>query len=95
MSGRPLEIQDARLAELQPLALLGHTDPRPLLSVRDILGSVADDPRLRQQLQVALRDLERGLEPAIQRRLSQAGHPVPRSTLRPRHLETHSELVLQ
>jgi mannitol 2-dehydrogenase len=40
---RPIEVEDARWDELKPLARAAAADPRPLLEVRDIFGSLADD----------------------------------------------------
>ncbi|MDQ2631324.1 MAG: mannitol dehydrogenase family protein [Actinomycetota bacterium] len=41
--GRPIEVKDARWEELRPLARSAAADPRPLLEVRDVFGSLADD----------------------------------------------------
>lgn len=41
-AGEPIPLQDARAHALQALALKGRDDPRPLLSVRDLFGDLAD-----------------------------------------------------
>jgi fructuronate reductase/mannitol 2-dehydrogenase len=41
--GRAIEVEDARWEELRPLAQGAAADPRPLLEVRDVFGSLADD----------------------------------------------------
>jgi mannitol 2-dehydrogenase len=41
--GRAIEVEDARWSELKPLAQVAAADPRPLLEVRDVFGSLADD----------------------------------------------------
>jgi mannitol 2-dehydrogenase len=71
-SGAPLRIEDALLDELQPLALAHRTDPTRLLG-HDLLSTVAHDPRIHLQVRAALRDLEHGVEPAIQRALTSGG----------------------
>ena len=43
LDGRPIEVEDARWEELRPLARAATADPRPLLEVRDVFGSLADD----------------------------------------------------
>lgn len=41
--GGKVEVEDARWEELRPLARAAAADPRPLLEVRDVFGSLADD----------------------------------------------------
>jgi fructuronate reductase/mannitol 2-dehydrogenase len=42
-AGRPVEVEDPELERLGPLARAGGSDPRPLLSVRDVFGDLGDD----------------------------------------------------
>jgi len=58
--GAPFEIEDALADRLQPLALSGGTDPRPLLSEHDVFGCLSNDVRLARELEHALQLLERG-----------------------------------
>jgi mannitol 2-dehydrogenase len=74
LAGQPLEINDARLPRLQPLAREGGSDPAPLLGDRSVVGPLGQDLFVRQELGRALRDLERlGAQRATQARLSGAG----------------------
>ncbi|GAC1526742.1 MAG: mannitol dehydrogenase family protein [Chloroflexota bacterium] len=50
-------VKDARLAELQTLALLGRDDPRPLLGLRDLFGDLADCEEFVTDLSAILRAL--------------------------------------
>jgi mannitol 2-dehydrogenase len=72
LQGRPIEITDAMLDDLQPLAVRGGCDPRPLLSKRSVMGPLADDLALQLDLRVALRDLETGIRTAVTDRLDAA-----------------------
>jgi mannitol-1-phosphate/altronate dehydrogenase len=56
--GRPIEVEDARWEELRPLAKGAASDPRPLLEVRDIFGSLADDEHFVAGLAEAIRLLD-------------------------------------
>jgi fructuronate reductase/mannitol 2-dehydrogenase len=56
--GNPIEIRDARKDVLQALATVKGTDPRPLLSERDIFGHLGDDPEFVRTLESAIRDIE-------------------------------------
>jgi fructuronate reductase/mannitol 2-dehydrogenase len=58
--GGPIAIEDQLADRLQPLAVSGGTDPRPLLSEQDVFGSLSNDVRLAAELEHALRLLERG-----------------------------------
>jgi mannitol 2-dehydrogenase len=58
LSGNPIEIHDARLDQLQPLARRGGADPSPLLRNRSVMGPLGDDLVVRRELSRALRDLE-------------------------------------
>ena len=42
LAGRPLELADARAAELTALARLGGADPRPLLAERSLFGDLGE-----------------------------------------------------
>jgi mannitol 2-dehydrogenase len=80
LSGAPIEIKDARLDELQPLALRGRTNPSALLGKRSVMGPLGDDLVLRRELGKALQDLERhGARGATQERLGAVAslHVVP------------------
>ena len=57
--GSPIDIQDVRLDQLQPLALRGGPDPSPLLRHRAVMGPLGDDLHVRRELGEALRDLDR------------------------------------
>ncbi len=60
-SGRAYSISDPRIGELQPLARAGRTDPRPLLAVTDIFGSLGQSPEMVRDLSADLESLyERG-----------------------------------
>ena len=58
--GAAIEIEDDLAGRLQPLAVSGGTDPRPLLSEQDVFGSLSNDVRLAKELEHALQLLERG-----------------------------------
>lgn len=55
--GREYAVSDPRIGELQPLACAGRTDPRPLLAVTDIFGSLGDSPELVRDLTADLESL--------------------------------------
>ncbi len=57
LHGNHIDINDARLDLLQPLALRGN-DPRPLLGERTIFGHLGDDPTFVTALEWAIRDIE-------------------------------------
>jgi fructuronate reductase/mannitol 2-dehydrogenase len=59
-TGTELEVQDAHAERLQELAVLGGTDPRPLLSQTDIFGPLSSSERLAVELERALEALEAG-----------------------------------
>jgi mannitol-1-phosphate/altronate dehydrogenase len=46
LKGRAIAINDARLDELQPLAIVGGDDPAPLMANSHVFGWLADDPML-------------------------------------------------
>jgi mannitol 2-dehydrogenase len=58
--GAPIDIEDDLADRLQPLAVSGGTDPRPLLSEHDVFGCLSNDVRLARALEHALQLLERG-----------------------------------
>jgi len=66
LAGRPIEMSDPRAEELRALAVAGGDDPRPLLGMRTVFGSLVDDRELVGQIGSALRALSRsGLEAAV------------------------------
>jgi mannitol-1-phosphate/altronate dehydrogenase len=56
--GRPIEVEDARWEELRPLAQGAAADPRPLLEVRNVFGSLTDDEAFVRRLTEAVRLLD-------------------------------------
>jgi fructuronate reductase/mannitol 2-dehydrogenase len=56
--GRAIEVQDARWETLKPLAQAAAVDPRPLLEVRDVFGSLADDDAFVDRLTRTIRLLD-------------------------------------
>jgi fructuronate reductase/mannitol 2-dehydrogenase len=80
-SGRVIDIEDARLDDLQARALRGGVDPGPLLDVPGVTDGLREDVGLWWDLRLAMRDLEHGVEAAVQHRLSRSVRspiPVPR-----------------
>jgi len=72
--GEQIELQDARAAELQTLAMAGRDDPRPLLGLRDLFGDLADRETFMAELQATLRDLyARGARATLARTLEDSG----------------------
>jgi fructuronate reductase/mannitol 2-dehydrogenase len=66
LTGRPVELQDAKAEALQALALAGMDDPRPLLGARSVFGRLGDDRQLVEQLAATLRTLSsRGVAEAL------------------------------
>jgi mannitol 2-dehydrogenase len=84
LAGDPIDITDARADELRSRALRGGVDPGPLLDVPGVTDVLADDPGLRRNLRLALRDLEQGVDHAVGRRLPAAvtvgRHSIPHTT---------------
>jgi len=67
LAGRPLEVVDPRADALCGLAREGGDDPRVLLGLRSVFGSLGDDPQLVAELGDALGVLSRyGLEAAVE-----------------------------
>jgi mannitol-1-phosphate/altronate dehydrogenase len=58
-AGERLDVRDARIGELRPLALAGGGDPRPVMAVRDVFGSLGSDPAVVASVRAALRALSR------------------------------------
>jgi mannitol 2-dehydrogenase len=57
--GEEIPIEDARLDDLQPLAVEGGTDPRPLLARREVFGELGDDEAFAAAVEEALIALDR------------------------------------
>jgi mannitol 2-dehydrogenase len=58
LEGERIEVEDARWEELRPLARRAAADPRPLLEVRDLFGSLGDDEAFVRRLTEAIRLLD-------------------------------------
>jgi fructuronate reductase/mannitol 2-dehydrogenase len=56
--GDELDLADPRAEELQPLAVEGGTDPRPILSDRAVFGDLADDAAFADEIEALLTSLE-------------------------------------
>jgi mannitol 2-dehydrogenase len=56
--GARIDIRDARIQVLQPLAAGAAGDPRPLLEQRAIFGMLGDDPAFVRALEWAIRDID-------------------------------------
>ncbi|MVA77685.1 mannitol dehydrogenase family protein [Auraticoccus sp. F435] len=60
-SGSRYEVSDVRAEELRELVLAGGCDPRPVLQgAPDLFAALADDPRLADELSLALTALQAG-----------------------------------
>ena len=57
--GCRVSLDDPLADVLQPLAIAGGTDPRPLLGLRSVFGDLGEDPRFAAELQRALVAIER------------------------------------
>ena len=69
LAGRPVEVEDVRAEALRALALRGGDDPRLLLGVRSVFGTLGDDAELVADLRDALTTLRRdGLAAAVRSR---------------------------
>jgi fructuronate reductase/mannitol 2-dehydrogenase len=72
-----IDVQDARSEELRRLATRGGVDPRPMLRQRSIFGDLSGDEAFAEQLERALRTLERrGPRGAIGAYLAAPAQPV-------------------
>jgi fructuronate reductase/mannitol 2-dehydrogenase len=58
--GDDLHVEDAHADRLRELALLGGTDPRPVLSQTDLFGDLSFSERLARELEEVLEALEAG-----------------------------------
>jgi len=58
LEGRPIEVEDVRWDSLRPLAQAAPADPRPLLEVREIFGSLAEDDVFVKRLTQTIRILD-------------------------------------
>ncbi|HYN96025.1 MAG TPA: mannitol dehydrogenase family protein [Pilimelia sp.] len=72
-AGEPIEIEGQRREELVPLALQDGADPRPLLGVRDVFDSLADNPSFVRDLHVASGALAAGPRETIETWLTVRG----------------------
>jgi len=72
-AGEPIEVEGPRSDELVGLARQEGADPRPLLTVRDVFGDLADDPEFVRDLHVASEALRAGPRETIQTWLSVRG----------------------
>jgi fructuronate reductase/mannitol 2-dehydrogenase len=78
MRGRPLSVVDQRDKQLTTLALLGVSDPRPLLALREVFGDLGEDMEFVGSLEHTLRDFDRlGVRAVVRKGL---GVPSHRST---------------
>jgi fructuronate reductase/mannitol 2-dehydrogenase len=58
--GHDLHVEDAHAERLRELALLGGTDPRPVLSQTDLFGDLSSSEQLARELEEVLKALENG-----------------------------------
>ena len=71
LDGREIAIKDARLDELQPLAIESGDDPATFMADSRVFGWLADDPMLVRSVARILAALERdGLRPTVEAYLS-------------------------
>lgn len=85
LAGRPIDVVDSRRDELMPLARTRRGDPTALLGVRDLMGTLKEDPWVRRELTSALLDIERlGPQGAMARRLECiTTRPIPQRRTKP------------
>ena len=57
--GGRVSIDDPLAEVLQPLAVMGGTDPRPLLGLRSVFGRLGRDPGFAAELEEALIAIDR------------------------------------
>jgi mannitol-1-phosphate/altronate dehydrogenase len=76
-AGHPVVVDDPRAELLQELVLAGGgTDPRPLLGVRSIFGTLGADPSFVLELERSIADLQRdGVRATLADRLSSTERP--------------------
>jgi mannitol 2-dehydrogenase len=72
-AGAPIPIEEPRSAELTELAQRRGADPRPLLTVRDVFGDLADDASFVRDLHVACEALRAGPRETIETWLAVRG----------------------
>ncbi|WP_306213636.1 mannitol dehydrogenase family protein [Actinoplanes sp. RD1] len=72
-AGRPIDVEGPRAEELVELALQEGADPRPLLTVRDVFGELADDESFVRDLHVASEALRAGPRETIETWLAVRG----------------------
>jgi mannitol 2-dehydrogenase len=72
--GAAFEIEDPRAERLRALAREGGTDPRPVLSERDVFGDLANDPAFAVEVERDLEVITRlGAHAALAARLTEEG----------------------
>jgi fructuronate reductase/mannitol 2-dehydrogenase len=76
LDGRAIDIEDVRLDDLQDRALRGGPDPALLLDVPGVTDGLSGDVGLAWDVRRAMRDLEHGVECAVQRRLARTPAPI-------------------
>jgi mannitol 2-dehydrogenase len=72
-AGEPIEVEGPMTEEMVELARRDGADPRPLLSVRDVFGDLADDPAFVRDLHVASEALRAGPRETIETWLAVRG----------------------
>jgi fructuronate reductase/mannitol 2-dehydrogenase len=72
-AGEPIDVQGPKADELVELARRDGADPRPLLTVRDVFDSLADDPGFVRDLHVASEALRAGPRETIETWLAVRG----------------------
>jgi mannitol 2-dehydrogenase len=71
LQGRPVTIDDPRAQQLTMVAKLGQSNPRLLLELRDIFGTLSDDTEFATYVGDALRDIDEcGVIEALHQRLN-------------------------
>ncbi|MCW2835587.1 MAG: Mannitol dehydrogenase domain protein [Nocardioides sp.] len=94
LDGRAIDIQDANLDDLQDRALRGGPDPALLLDVPGVTDGLRSDVGLSWDVRRAIRDLEHGVESAVQKRLARTPAPILAPlTSRSMSSEPHADLI--
>jgi mannitol-1-phosphate/altronate dehydrogenase len=89
LQGCALTVEDQRADQLTGAAKTGLSDPRPLLSLRDIFGHLGEDVEFVSALETMLRDIDRvGLACVLSRVLD--GRPRSRDLQRGNHVAAPS-----